>query len=520
MSTTLTLSIPFILLGRRDTNILDPSLLTDHERAIEPIKLISQTLQHFCPTIPIAHRALTTFDSQATPPEKLTASQRRAHADAQRQTQTAEEEDWHAPATGWVLRPAPSETVFMSTVGMQGWREGDGCFSREEKKALRPETGVWSCPVLLQRFGIPLDTKSARWMQFAAETREIFSVLERAFVGFRAAIDGVEGRARYWDLVVGERCVLKTVVEQVDEDCGKRVLLLCAAFERELDMLRCTREVVGFVGVGRWLEWMLLRKMAKEEREAWRDLGKGRHRMDGGGQWKSSISADNERCRRTKGRDREWWEVMLDLSDTEIIEGMHEIENGTKTRLSISLQRPPNEPHRITFQGHRSTLDADHLIAHTELLGRITDTAQSHSTEDLAELLEIFQILQPTSPMHRFSHMLEFLGQANSRFSDASKQALAASIDAFECAPRSENKTAAFAPPRPKPLREILDPFMRLRTHIEARHAEEKADMARFVERYDAAGGYAPTTEKKLRAILRARGIVREVKARLQKEES
>lgn len=68
MSTTLTLSIPFILLGRRDTNILDPSFLTDHERAIEPIKLISQTLQHFCPTIPIAHRALTTFDSQATPP--------------------------------------------------------------------------------------------------------------------------------------------------------------------------------------------------------------------------------------------------------------------------------------------------------------------------------------------------------------------------------------------------------------------------------------------------------------------
>lgn len=36
-----------------------------------------------------------------------------------------------------------------------------------------------------------------------------------------------------------------------DVEVGKRVLMLMAGFERELDMLRSTKEVVEFVGGGR-----------------------------------------------------------------------------------------------------------------------------------------------------------------------------------------------------------------------------------------------------------------------------
>lgn len=55
-------------------------------------------------------------------------------------------------------------------------------------------------------------------------------------------------------------------------------------------MLRSTKEVMEFVGVGRWLEGVLLRRLAGEKRDAWRNLGSG----------------EEERYKRTVGGEREW----------------------------------------------------------------------------------------------------------------------------------------------------------------------------------------------------------------------
>ena len=50
-----------------------------------------------------------------------------------------------------------------------------------------------------------------------------------------------------------------------------------------------------------------------------------------------------------------------------------------------------------------------------------------------------------------------------------------------------------------------VDPFYDLRKFVEAHNADDRKDMALFMERYERAGGYTPTTEEKLLVILGAK---------------
>src|SRR5690242_4853145 len=174
------------------------------------------------------------------------------------------------------------------------------------------DDGVWACPLLLQRFGVPVDTADSAWSRFVAETREMCFVLKAAFVDFEGPVLGVKGTARYWDVVFGASCFLRMVVDsdayKADVDMGRKVVMLQAAFERELDMLKSTREVVEFASPSRWLEGMLLGRLALEKREAWRELDSWEGKLG----WKSSLGAEEERYRRTRGKEREWWDVVHD----------------------------------------------------------------------------------------------------------------------------------------------------------------------------------------------------------------
>ncbi|KAF9701341.1 hypothetical protein EKO04_000619 [Ascochyta lentis] len=499
---TLTLQIPFILLGRRDTHILDPSLLPPHEQATKPITLLLQALQHFCPTIAIHPWALDTFDWQVAPPAKTTRKAKRAHAAAQAAAhdlaQHDAEEKWRAlTSVGsevWILRPAPSDSTFLSHVALQDWREGDGRLTAVEAAGLG--RNVWSCPVLLQRFGVPVDTSSPAWARFVREACKVFGVLCSAFVNFQGVVDGPFRRvreARYWDLVVGRKCFLKFVVGQVDGETGHKMLILAAAFERELDTLRTTEEVVEFVGVGRWLEWMLLRKMARAQRAT--------RRMRGEEQWQKDISVEDERYQRTKGRLREWWDVIHDMDKTEIIQGMRKFQGNGKIRLGTALHESSDHTYQFIFQGRHSTLNANQLIAYTALLARIVDTAQTLNLNALTEQLEDFQVKQLPDPTDRFSKMLSFLGHD---VSDPSNSALTACLNPIDCTTHSSSTRFTSPAPRLRHPLESVDPFYDVRTYLEKKHEAGRVGMAGFIERYSRAVGYRPTKDEKLLAMLSA----------------
>ena len=49
-----------------------------------------------------------------------------------------------------------------------------------------------------------------------------------------------------------------------------------------------------------------------------------------------------------------------------------------------------------------------------------------------------------------------------------------------------------------------VDQFYDLRKFVEAHYADVRKNMALFMERYERVGGYTPTTEKKLLAMLGA----------------
>lgn len=74
----------------------------------------------------------------------------------------AAEEEWKClTAAGkevWILHPAPLSVVFSSQLGLPGWREGDFNLTNLERKRLG--SNVWSCPIVLQRYGAPIHTTS------------------------------------------------------------------------------------------------------------------------------------------------------------------------------------------------------------------------------------------------------------------------------------------------------------------------------------------------------------------------
>jgi hypothetical protein len=491
MSSRLTLSIPFVLLGRRD--VLNPTTTTT-----EPIKIVLQTLQQFCPTVLVHPWALDTGPEQTSLFDQTNAATGSA-------SPCEAEDEWsYLTAEGkerWILRSAPHIDSSSSKTGLQDWRKGDYHLTEGESKRL--DSNVWACPILLQRVGVSLDASSQSWSRFVQEAQQLFSVLKSAFQDFESPVQGVDGCAKYWDVVIGERCFLTTTVEPVDAELSKKVLMLQAAFEKELDMLRTVNEVIEFVGVSRWLEWTLLRTMAKEKREAWRALEKSRHNMEGKKAWNISVAVDEERYRRTKGREREWWDVIHDVDEDELLELM-QTSKERGWRLGTAIRTDKNGMTKIMFQGQRSTLDSDYLIAYTELLVRFVEKARHHDSDDLAELLEDPQLCRSTDPVECFTAILIFLSQDASGlgFDCTSRTKLLAYLVPFCSTAGTSQSASTLPPPRPKRPRKTINPFHDVQTYIRNSYIEERKNMACFVERYDRAGGYKPTTGEKLLALL------------------
>ena len=375
--------------------------------------------------------------------------------------------------------------------------EGDFDLANSERKRL--DSNVWSCPIVLQRYGAPIHTKSECRSNVVQETCQLLSVLKSAFHDFKGPITSVNKPVKYWDIVVRELCLLSTTVEEVDPELVKKVLMLRGAFEKELDMLRTTNEVIEFASVSRWLDWTFLREMTKEKKKAWRSGALHRGEVE----WKSRVGFSEERYLRTKGREMEWWDVVHDMNEHEILKLITKYED-RGIRLGLSVNKNDGGSTEISFQGQRSTVDPRHIIAYIELLARFVSKAESYDTRRLAEQLEDFQLHRLAIPRERFELMLSFVTHITSDTEVGPRDILLTRLLLAFGTASPLQFDSGLPLPRSRWPRMTVDPFYDLRKFVEAHNADDRKDMALFMERYERAGGYTPTTEEKLLAILGA----------------
>lgn len=400
----------------------------------------------------------------------------------------------------WIIRPAPYSNAFLRDLDKAyGWAKGDVGLTHVEEERLGD--GVWAIGFVLVRADIPTDTRKYEWRRFVGEVRELFLVLKRASVEFEGPVAGE--KARYWSIVAGERCALRIEVEDLVAETGslgfalaRNVLVLAAAFERELDVLRSAEEIVGFA-VSRWLEGVLLRRIAEEKGMV----------NDGS---RSTIGDEEERYKRAVGRNKERRDVVREMDDKEMLEEMRVVEKHG-LRLGVAIRTKKDGQTQLVLEGQRSTLDAEYLVAYIELLVHIIDTAHQYGTSRLAEAIEDFQLLRPDSAIDRFSDMLDFLTQGGKQSSPTVKTALIAHLTAFDKSD-SSSQTSSEQVPSSNPLRQVGDPLHKLRTYVESSYVASRRDTLQYVERYERAGGYRPTRYEKLRAMLEA-GEARRAKA-------
>lgn len=233
---------------------------------------------------------------------------------------------------------------------------------------------------------------------------------------------------------------------------------------------------------------MLLRRLAREKRDAWRSLGSG----------------GVEKYKRTVDRERVWWDVVSGMDETEILGEVKRVEK-CGVRLAVAIKTGRDGKQSVVMQGQRSTLDPEFLVAYTELLAHTVDmAAYQNGTSVLAEQLEDLQLLRSDEPVDRFFAMLDFLYQENTELNLTSKATLLAHLTHFTSSTNSSQTEPLLPPPEPKRPRQAIDPFYRLRTCTESVHAGSRKNMLQFMERYDRASGYMPTKEKKLFSMLRA----------------
>ncbi|KAG9204702.1 hypothetical protein G6514_000486 [Epicoccum nigrum] len=419
---------------------------------MSPLTLLHQTLHHFCPNVRIQPFALQPLSSDTAP----SANEAWAALDAEN-------------SGTWILRPAPYANAFLAPLdATQGWQEGDAELTPGE--AAKLGVGVWSLAFVLVRAGVPSDTLSAYWAAFVREVHEIFGVLRRAFVEFEGPVEGAGELVRYWGLVAGERCFLRVGTREVDGEVAKRVVLLYAAFERELDLLRAAGEVLRFAGVSRWLEGMLLRRLARERTGVRR------------GAVREVESSE------TRGQEGEWWDVVHDMDVGEMIEDMRTCEQHG-SQLGVSVHGSAEGTAQITIQGQHSVLDPGYLVTYVELVARSVHTAQILGDDELVQQL---QSCEPNESSRGFANMLEVLTQGRQHIARMLQDELLA---------HSSSDPSTLPPFNP---RESVDVFHPISSSLEADYLHSKAAMVEFMERYEKAGGYRPTTNKKLRAMLAA----------------
>ncbi|KAF1843795.1 uncharacterized protein K460DRAFT_397017 [Cucurbitaria berberidis CBS 394.84] len=535
MEPTLTLQIPFILLGRRDD--VDPGLWNPDNSSIDLVRKVHEVLRQFCPEVPIQLNLSADID---------TKDETRSRAN-------------------WTIQPAPNAER-PSSGPAHNSDDTDGLLASDE--SVRLGDMVWAYPMLLQRSNIPLSTDSIEWRGFEDEVQTVFKVLKWAFEDGNVPKNGIEEAAKSWSLICGKRCWISiavippstsaSITTSLSHDAAKKLLMLATAFESELTMLSTPTALLEFWSLSRFLEYRGIVQLAKNRSALWQRLKDKKHLSDkrkgtiyqrDKEKWISGFDEEDIACERTKGRRREWWEVLDGSGLEELLEEMRSFEErGRRLALSCDFfskemkdtargnneeenidssivgdreshtKLPPGRPpqatiavSRITFNGYRSSLDVEEILAYAELIASLVRLSYSLDANELRNSLEKFRestVNRVTKPLDGFKNLMKVLCTSDRT----------TSFWMHKLSPYYTECNDTNIDNNDKDANSHYDPFSPLRAHISSSLAREKAFMPSFIQRYHLAGGFYPTKSKKLYALMVAEEHARKQKSGRRKK--
>jgi hypothetical protein len=479
MDPTLTLQLPFVLLGRKELS--DPrKYMPKSERPIKCFQDVHKEFRKLCPEIEL----------------RLVASSEDATHDA-----------------AWRLLPSPQNE--------------DDVLNIDERAKLGKN--VWTCPALLQRQGIPINTSENAWRVFTQEASRIFEVLGQ-INEFHAGIDSIKGehgeelRPRWWSLITPAQSFLRVTLvpsvraRQFHCDFIKRIFITFAALERELTLLTTPSSLLKYWSFSRFLEYRAIRTLGQEKAELWTKLQdrnwtekrKGLAYAKEKRKWFGGFDEEDRKSERTKGRRREWWDV---IDGMEIEESLQDIkgfmEGGRKLGVepvfagSLDVDEDDEVADTNTkvtglaFQSCNSTLDGGEVVAYMELVAGLVHLAHDFDHTKLGKWLERFRETvnagpeeQPLFGFEKLLSTLHITGPSQPFFTSHLRTLYPEENDESKLEHKSNT------PPR------LIDPFYRLNVHITDALSNERAYIPTFIQRYTTANGFHPTPTSKVYALM------------------
>jgi hypothetical protein len=319
---------------------------------------------------------------------------------------------------------------------------------------LPPNT--YPCSFTLTRSLIPLTTNSLSYHTFATQITSLFSLLHSMHV-LTGTWPNLGDNVRLWSILAPLTTPLSiTVVSSLgcalDEGFVKRGVMMLVGVERE-------GGGCGMVGggvVSSWLEGILVA----------RDKEMG----------------TEDRVRRTRGRRAEWFDVVHDMDTASLLAC---IRDGAGVRCDFAHD---NTPKALTFQTHPATFDEGEILFYTALVASMTAIAHELDMDDLVEWVEGYREKAPAPPSP--THGLQYLAKA-----------LRIPAPPGSYIPDQHTELGGEAEEDP-----IVNPFSKLTTHVEKERRRQRAYMPIFVQRYEEAGGFWPTSGEKVEALRMAEG--------------
>jgi hypothetical protein len=472
MDPTLNIEIPFVLLGRKD--VLDLNKIWPKEAPeTRPLQELIDSLRKQCPDISVH---IISYKEQAT-----------------------QDSSWH---------------LFPSSLAIE-----DVLTIDEEGKLGK---NVWTCPAVLSRQFIPLDTTSNAWRVFTSETTSIFTALN-TLNNIHAPIKGIVGergqvlKPRRWGIITPSQASLHITLtpsrpsSTLHHNLIKCVLVLNTALERELTFLTTPSALLKHWPMSRFMEYLAIRRLGKEKVELWRRLGERN--------WtekrRAEVFAKEKRkwsgAGGEKNEDGEWWSVVEGMEVGELLEGIRGFNKGGR-RLGIEpefkqLDEEDEENDQgelevtgVVSRGYRSTVDAVGIIAYTELIAGLTKLAHDYLEPGrLQQWLEVFRKSAhpvPEQPIQAFESLLSSLhtSDVTTSFFQSHFRIIYSKSPAGVHDQTRDNTN--------KPPSILIDPFRPLTHHISTARSKELAYMPIFISRYAKAGGFDTSSASKIYALM------------------
>jgi hypothetical protein len=326
--------------------------------------------------------------------------------------------------------------------------------SSKERELLPKNT--YACSFTLTRSLIPLATTFLSYYTFASQLTSIFSLLHCMHV-LHGAWPNLGDNVRLWSILAPLTTPLSiTLVPSLgcalDEGFVKRGVMMLVGVERE--GVGCG--MLGKGVVSRWLEGIL-------------------------------VGSDKEmgtegRVRRTRGRRAEWFDVVHDM-DTALLLAC--LRDGVGVKCDVAHDRTLKG---LTFQTHPATFEADEILFYTALVASMASIAHELDMDDLLEWVEGYREKAPAPPSPK--HGLQYLAKA-----------LRIPVPPASYLPDQHAESGSEEEEDP-----IVNPFSKLTTHVEKERRRQRAYMPIFVQRYEEAGGFWPTSGEKVEALRVAEG--------------